>query len=397
MRAEGRIRVTDLDRRERHAVGDLLGRTVAASQVTVDLAELDERMRLRAGVGIVEAAETVVGRALVDRRARAARLAERRAEPAEAARCWVEDHRDVDWPWLEKWLVAMRSDGVLGREPHPAALVTAALEVLDHRRAFLPQGEAGSSGAREVAAPVARSALAAAVCHDAHALDDDRRLASAVLRAVASATGSVPPTDARDRRELWDRLGVVTDLVSSTCLVWGLAVEVGGKRGGPRPLDTAKPTHVTWWDVKSGMRVSPAGRVLVCENPSVLEAIATAELDVAVICTSGRPNLVTAQVLAHVAESTAPMIYHGDFDWPGLAMATDALRRYGAQPWLMGAEDYQGVPGSLSLKGSPVESPWDPELAAAMRRRDVAVHEEAVLDRILAELRTGWRTAYGKA
>jgi uncharacterized protein (TIGR02679 family) len=135
------------------------------------------------------------------------------------------------------------------------------------------------------------------------------------------------------------------------------------------------------------MRVERADRVLVCENPSVLEAIATAELDVAVICTSGRPNLVTGQVLSHVAESRSPMTYHGDFDWPGLAMAADALGRYGAKPWLMTAQDYEAVPGSLPLKGSPVESAWDPELCAAMRRRGVAVHEEAVLDQVIAALR----------
>ena len=46
-------------------------------------------------------------------------------------------------------------------------------------------------------------------------------------------------------------------------------------------------------------------------------AIATAGLDVAVICTSGRANLVTGRVLSHVVESKSPMTYHGDFDWPG--------------------------------------------------------------------------------
>lgn len=381
IRAEGRIRVIGLDREQRHAVGDLLGRSVTGSQVTVDLAGLDERLRLRAGMGLAEAAETVLGRTLIDGPARSAQRAQRRAEPTEAARAWVEAHADVDWPWIDEWLTAMRSDGVLGRDSDPVSLVTAALDVLHHRRAFVPPGAAGAG-----AGPVARSTLAAAVCQDAHALDDDRRLAGAVLRAVAVANGAMPPSDARDRRDLWDRLGVVTDLVSSTCLVWRLPGQVWDANGRPRGLDTEQPTHLTWWDVRSGLRVAPGGRVLICENPSVLEAVATAELGVAVICTSGRPNLVTGQVLAAVAESRTPMIYHGDFDWPGLAMAADAGRRYGAKPWLMTAEDYENAPGSLPLKGSPVESPWDPELAAAMRHRGVAVHEEAVLDQLIDAL-----------
>lgn len=397
IRAEGRLTLDGLDRGQRHAVGDLLGRVVATPRVTVNIAELDERMRLRAGVGVAAAAETVLGRALVDRRARAARQAERRAEPTEASRSWLEAHSDVDWPWVDEWLLAMRSDGLLGRDPHPATLVTTALDVLHHRRGFVASGD-GDTRARpedgrthpradSVRVPLSRSTLAATVCHDAHALDDDRRLTGAVLRAAASATGSMPPTDARDRRELWEHLGVVTDLVSSTCLVWRLVGQVWDATGRPHGLDPELPTHLTWWHLREGIRVERANRVLVCENPSVLEAVATARLEVTVVCTSGRPNLVTGEVLAHVAKSESPMTYHGDFDWPGLAMAADAWGRYGATPWLMTAEDYESVPGSLPLKGSPVESPWDPDLAAAMRRRGVAVHEEAVLDQIIANLR----------
>lgn len=395
IRAEGRLQLTGLERSQRHAVGNLVGRSVTTSRITVDLAELDERMRLRAGIGIAAATETVLGRSLVNRRERAARHAERRAAPMDGAQAWVRAHPDIDWPWIQEWLVGMRSDGLLGRASDPAALVTTALDVLHHRRAHLtsPDGAAGAaagggaaSGVPAGATPIARSALAAAVCHDAHALDDDRRLASAVLRAVAVATGSPVPGDARDRRDLWDRLGVVTDLVSSTCLVWRLPARLWGADGRPRGLDSEHPTHVTWWDVRSGIQVEPGGRVLVCENPAVLEAVATAELDVSVVCTSGRANLVTGHVLAQVAQSKATIMYHGDFDWSGLAMASDALRRYGAKPWLMSAADYENVPGSLPLSGPPGESSWDPELAAAMRRRGVAVHEEAVLDQLIDAL-----------
>lgn len=144
------------------------------------------------------------------------------AEPTAAALAWVEAHPEGRWPWVEGRLVTLRSDGLLGRDPDPATLVTSALEVLHHRRAFIaadsepPRGRPRRSTGDDVQGSVSRSALAAVVCHDAHALDDDRRLAGAVLRAVAGVAGSPPPADARARRELWDRLGVVTDLVSST-------------------------------------------------------------------------------------------------------------------------------------------------------------------------------------
>ncbi|MEO7421445.1 MAG: TIGR02679 domain-containing protein [Ornithinibacter sp.] len=49
--------------------------------------------------------------------------------------------------------------------------------------------------------------------------DDDRRLASVVLRAVAMSVGTPPPVDAGSRRDLWAAFGVVVGSVSATCLV----------------------------------------------------------------------------------------------------------------------------------------------------------------------------------
>ena len=82
--------------------------------------------------------------------------------------------------------------------------------------------------------------------------------------------------------------------------------------------------------------------------------------------------------------------YHGDFDWPGLAIAGRVLVR-GATPWRLGAEDYlaalpagAGVP----LSGAEVPTPWDPDLQPALREHGRAVHEEGVLEVLLADLAT---------
>lgn len=45
----------------------------------------------------------------------------------------------------------------------------------------------------------------------------------------------------------------------------------------------------------------------------------------------------------------------------------------------MSADDYLAEPASLPLRGTPVDPLWDLELGAAMRHRNLAVHEEAVL------------------
>ncbi len=376
--AEGRVVLRGLDRAERHAVGDLLGRPVAAERVTIDLATLDARLGERAGLTLVEACAQAVGSPLVDRRAAVRAGQARAAAPREAAERWLADHPEVDWPWVDPWLARLRRDGHLGRDGDPAATVRSALEVLWSRRGAL---------AASPAATVARTDLAAVTCHDAHALDDDRRLGVYVLRAVSLARGLDVPSDAFSRRAAWAEIGVLPDSVSATCLVWHLSVGSTDADGRPVPLDTSMPFHLTWWHVRAGLRIEGGGRVLVCENPRVLEAIAEDEVDdLGVVCTSGRPNLVTQHVLAKLASSSTRLLYHGDLDWPGVAMANDAAARWGARPWRMSVHDYEAAPGALPLGHRVVDPAWDDELGAAMRRRGVAVHEEAVLDELLASL-----------
>ena len=66
------------------------------------------------------------------------------------------------------------------------------------------------------------------------------------------------------------------------------------------------------------------------------------------------------------------------------------------RPWMMTAADYNtGVTQDddhIRLRGKPQPTPWDPELAAAMKLADQALYEEAVADALLDSLtvrRTG--------
>ncbi len=379
LRAEGHVVLRGLGRAERHALADLLGRDVPPDRVTVDLAALDERLRARAGRSLVEACAEVGGRPLVDRRAAAAARRERAKAPDAALEQWLAAHPDVHWPWVDVWMARLRTSGLIGRDDDAPATIRSALDVLWSRRHEL----SGSTGA----GTVARADLAATLCHDAHALDDDRRLAGYVLRAAAVAHDLPFPDDAHSRREVWAAIGVLPDSVSATCLVWHLPARSWDADGRPWPLDTSAPFHLTWWHVRAGLRVDGATRVLVCENPRVLEAVAEKGVPgLAVVCTSGRPNLTTQRVLALVGSSSARLLYHGDFDWAGVEMANEAARRWGARPFRMTAADYEAAPASLPLVGRRVEPGWDTELGSAMRRRGVAVHEEAVLEDLLAHL-----------
>lgn len=148
---------------------------------------------------------------------------------------------------------------------------------------------------------------------------------------------------------------------------------------------------MTAWDLARGeLDLVPESQVLVCENPRVLEALAQRRgADVAAVCSSGTPNLVVLSVLARLGAAGAVLLYHGDFDWPGIAIANRLAAVAGCTPWRMAASDYLGAPGDgVPLEGRPVLPVWDAALGEAMEARGTAVHEEAVLDALLAQLPT---------
>ena len=85
------------------------------------------------------------------------------------------------------------------------------------------------------------------------------------------------------------------------------------------------------------------------------------------------------------------MRYHGDFDWPGIAIARRVLGA-GAEPWLMGVADYLAAIERVSveqrqpLAGPRVTTPWAPDLAATMAAANVALHEETIVDVLTGDL-----------
>lgn len=364
LRAEGRVVLTGLSRQERHAASALVGRPVTTSRLTIDLADLDAWLSERSGVGgLVAVIETVTGAPAVDRPA----LRTQRAMDREAP--FVLARELLDEPWVEAWLDAVRSSGVLTRTADATTAVRHAAAAL-----------------RRLPIATSRTELATAVGGSAHALDDGTAAAVLVLRALAAQSGEPMPSTTAARRDLWERFGVRVDLVSTTCLTLGLRAT--GAIAGRLELaaDAGDPVHLTPWDLRRSEPTAPAS-VLVCENPRVLEAMAERfGARFPAVCTSGRPALVVLDVLRALAG--AQLRYHGDFDWPGIAIANRLVVDLGVVPWRMDAPDYlAALDGArLPLDGSSVEPGWDSELGAAMRHHQVAVHEEAVLETVLAAL-----------
>jgi uncharacterized protein (TIGR02679 family) len=364
LRVEGRVVISELSREERHAASALVGRPVTAPRLTLDLADLDAALERRSGVGGLRAVvEQVTGAALDDRAARRALRVAGREAPFTLARDLVGDA-----PWVDAWLDGVRRSGVLARTADPTAAVRHAAQAL----ARLP-------------ASIARTELAAAVGGGAHALDDGSAAAVLVLRALAARLGEPPPTTTAGRRALWERFGVRVDLVSTTCLTLGLRSRGDSSVAARLALaaDAGDPVHLTAWDLRR-IELQVPEVMLVCENPRVLEAVAERYGGRhAVVCTSGQPARVVLDVLHALA--AARLRYHGDLDWPGVAIANRLVAEVGIVPWRMGADDYLAAlhGPQLPLSGPPVEPGWDPELGAAMRHHGMAVHEEAVLDELL--------------
>ena len=104
-----------------------------------------------------------------------------------------------------------------------------------------------------------------------------------------------------------------------------------------------------------------------------------------------QPGLRRHELLDALITASNPVRYHGDFDWPGVAIASRIIAA-GATAWRMSASDYQNAVARLDrdhaviLTGKPEPTPWDPPLASAMSAHGLAVHEESVIDELVADL-----------
>jgi uncharacterized protein (TIGR02679 family) len=131
----------------------------------------------------------------------------------------------------------------------------------------------------------------------------------------------------------------------------------------------------------------------------VLEAAVDAGAGAAMVCTMGQPAGVVTALLRSLVGDGAELRYHGDFDWPGIAIANAVFAIGSCQPWRYAADDYLAaltrlVPmvGDLPLLGdAPVTASWDVALTDEMKRARRAIHEELVLDELLSDLAS---TAY---
>jgi uncharacterized protein (TIGR02679 family) len=374
--ASGAVVVEVGSREQRHAVGDLLGRTLVRDRVRVDLALLERRVVERTPypslAGLVE---------VVTRRPLRDRAGERHAREARRGAMLEAAQAEIRADWVETWLNRLLRTGLLSRVADGEALVRDAAAVV-------------SAVLDPATAPRSRVDLAARVLGDSHALDEDRTLHAVVLRALAAASGEEVPESLSARRALWERYDVTHDLVSATCLTLGLRPTRSDPLSSRLRLaaDAGDPVHVTARDLRRAQLDVAHPAALVCENPRVLEAVADRfGGTVPVVCGSGQPNTVVVALLERLRGAGSLLRYHGDFDWPGISIGNRLTAEAGVVPWQMTADVYEAHVhrSAPELGPSPVEPSWDPELGAVMRSCGRALHEESMLDSLLEELARG--------
>ena len=379
----GRISIAAPDDAERKAIIGITGvhQPAGTKRMTVRLAELDAALSRVTGLGLADVL-AAFGGPLRNRPAAAASLAAARA--ALTATAEVSPLNET-CPWYRTWLTSLTSDGTITRLANTGdtTALGQAVRVLEHL------------AARPASAPpVALPALAAHITGDTKALNHGTTLATLIMRALALREGVARPASAAQRRELWDLSDVIVDDLASRVLVLNLAAHGDGLAEwltGAARYGTPFQVTLHQLDVHP-IRPSPA-RIFACENPAVLRR-ACAELGPAcppLICAEGQPSTAFHRLARIAVAGGSELAYHGDFDWPGVAITTRVIDRNGARPWRMTANDYlSGVEAGdtpVTLKGDPVPTPWEPELSETMRATGRAIYEETVADQLLADLR----------
>ncbi|NNN31034.1 TIGR02679 family protein [Streptomyces sp. S3(2020)] len=390
VQATGSLRLTAMNAQERNDLSLLLGKPLTGAAVTIRLDVLDARLRSSAaGLGLRQTLEEL-GPPLTDRRAARADVAARREQVWSSLASSLDASPLAEQEWPRQWYDLLRRAGV-PRGVTPEAATWTLQQAVQVLTALLGPEVPERNGTR------GRGELAAMATGSAHGLDDGTWLARLVQRGVALAHGTEFPGDAAGRRALWRLVSVTPDEVSSTVLTYGLRPDGEGwrERALRERADHHAEVHVTPRDLHDLRLRLPTGTLIhICENPRVVEAAADAACVQPLVCTSGSAATVVFTLLDALAATGCRFAYHGDFDWPGIALANRVIRRYEARPWRMGTADYEhlaarsqaeGIP-QLALDGQPVDADWDPDLAHAMIALGVALHEEATLELLVDDL-----------
>ncbi|WP_256993504.1 DUF2399 domain-containing protein [Rhodococcus sp. 06-418-5] len=350
-----------------------------ARSARLDLERFDAWLShpLNGGLGLIDTLSRQAP--LQDKKQIAADKARVRAEALDRAREVLGGGTDREW--VEYWIASLlNQDGTLG-----GRVAVDALAVATQVLALLPVDG------------MSLTELADLACGDTKALSGGGA-PKLVLDALSLRENVPRPVDPVGIRALWETAGVSADSVSSRVLVLGYRVDEAHTvaRWLNDAADEGIPFPVTVDMLSRGPLTNSSSTVFVCENVAVLAAAARTlgSNCASLVCTDGQPSAAVHRLLASRAPGTT-IRWRADFDWAGVQMVTRAISRYDAVPWRMDVDSYRralDARNSEPLKGHRTDSPWDPELAAALRDSGRAVTEDRLIPDLLTDLRLGSAT-----
>lgn len=363
-----RVRVGPLDAGQQAAIADLLGsERLPGTYADVSIERLEQALH--------EDVRDVVTRLVGPVGDRAG---ERRRAAAERAGLWdwFANHPVVSaQPVLGDWVASVRQTGLVDKSiARTREELSKALRVL----AELP------------AAGVPLPVFADAVLGDTHALDEGKRTASLVIKALAAIYDVAAPADAPERRALWEQAGIADDELSSTVLVTGFR-PVGNDvvcKVLSACAEAGQAAVLTLQQLRASTTVKSPATVWVFENPSVLALALDRFGDRCppLVCTAGWPSSAGILLLKRLRESGTTLCYHGDFDGEGLRIAANVVARTGATPWRMTSGDYLAAVADGPPVGRVTPVPWDAELAGNLISAGKTVPEERLAPTLLDEI-----------
>lgn len=353
----------------------ILGRTFRGTNAMIPLDRLDQILRESGAApeGLIAAIEYLEGP-----------LRNRKEEQEQARMAWdTLFETAATWdtrPWVHAWLAYLKRTGMLKKQSNGNLdraqtflhQIIKAAQLLPHKGILLKE-------------------LAVKVAGDAHLFDHGNGELTLLLK-LAGCWGQEAEGRPASERECLRAMGVQEDVLSSMVLTYGL--RCSGNEGLGQILNLAtqagQPIWLTFRQLQDQETQILAQAVYICENPAVVQAAADrlGQDCKPLICLSGKPHGAARLLLSGLQEQGVTLYIHTDFDKAGLDIVAQIKAQFNAIPWRMSAQDYQAVDKHLPLHQSdrPIKASWCPELADAMNEAGKALHEEAVLDQLLADL-----------
>lgn len=379
----GALQLTNLTSFEQEALALLTGRPPrSVRSMRIDIDQLDHSLQAAGIADSLRGALELLDGPIEDRAAlRESRLLR-----------WSQVIGAERWhPALRRWLQTSAAIALLKRVARG-----------DHAEAERLLEHATRVMGRLPARGITRAQLAADTTGNAHALDNGYPIATLVLAALRCEAGSEDSAGASEEngeraraldraRDIWARAGVLVNELARPALCLNLPLPSHALKGG-------SPGDPQYLSLRNLLRAPPAWPVdgvpiYVCENPNIV-AIAADELGdrcAPLVCTEGMPAAAQRTLLTQLANAGGRLLYHGDFDWPGLRIANFVLRAWPARPWRFSAADYEDAASRAphafrDLNDAVVGASWDDALTTAIQACGVAIAEEAVVAGLLEDL-----------